>query len=414
MTAPEPAGEGRETTRPLEGVRILTVENFVAAPFASMWLADAGAEVVKVENREGGDIYRSASPVRQGPAGEPHGLGFLRLNRNKKSLTLDLKHPEGKRVFRALAGEADVVVENLRAGVMDRLGIGYADLKADRPRLIYAAISGFGHPDVMQSPYADRPAFDIVGQAMSGLMHRPEREGDRPVYLGFSLADLQGGMLAAYGILLALFQRDRTGRGQKIDVSLYDASLALNEISVAMYSALGREAKPGLHAVTAPFGTYRASDGYVVIAVLGEPIWQRFCEAIGRPDLPADPRFSDGVTRAANNADLTVAIDAWLAGRTRADAVAALLQHGVPCSEVQDVRDVFACPHVAARRMLRTLDDPAWGPLQLVGNPVKMSGVPEIEMRPPPRLGQHNGEVLRDWLRVGSDELDRLGRDGVI
>jgi CoA:oxalate CoA-transferase len=248
------AETGFEAERPLTGIRVLAVENFIAAPFASMWLADAGAEVVKIETRDGGDFSRSTSPVKPGVDGKPSGLSFLRTNRNKKSVTLDLKNPEGQRIFKDLAAQADVVIENLRPNVMDRLGIGYAELSKINPRLIYGAISGFGHGDILPSPYGHFPAFDIVGQAMSGLMFRPDRTDERPTYLGFSLADIECGILALYGIVLALLHRQSTGKGKKIDISMYDASLMLNEISVAMYSATRRTSPPGVHAVPAPFG----------------------------------------------------------------------------------------------------------------------------------------------------------------
>ncbi|MDR5655355.1 CaiB/BaiF CoA transferase family protein [Ruixingdingia sedimenti] len=384
--------------RPLEGIRVLTVENFLAAPYCSMWLADAGAEVVKVENREGGDMARQTSPVKHDAEGNPRGLSLLRASRNKKSLTLDLKHPEGKAIFTELAREADIVVENLRAGVMDRLGLGYAELSQANPRLIYVAISGFGQKHLLPSPCIDAPAFDIVGQALSGLMNRPERTGDRPTYLGFSLADIEAGILGAYGATLALIQRGRTGKGQLIDISLYDACLILNEISVAMYSGQKAKSAPGLHAVTAPFGSYRTKDGHIVIAVLGEHIWHRFCAAIGMPGLKDDPRFRDGLSRSRENAALTDSFAPWLMSRTRAEALEALLAAGVPAAAVNDVEDIFDCPHVAARQMLVTLDDPAWGPVQVVGNPVKMSGVPPVEARLPPALGEHTAEVLESWL----------------
>ena len=406
-----PANAGE---RPLDGVRVLAIENFIAGPYASMWLADAGAEVVKIESREGGDFSRSTSPVKTAEDGTVHGLSFLRSNRNKKSVTLDLKHPEGKRIFIELAREADIVVENLRPGVMDRLGIGYDTLREQNPRLIYVAISGFGHTDVKPSPYTDYPAFDIVGQAMSGLMYRPERNGDRPTYLGFSMADLQGGILAVQGALLALYQRDRTGRGKKVDISLYDASLIQNEISIAMYSAFRKPTPPGVHAVTAPFGTFRASDGYIVIAVLGEHIWKRFCEVIGQPDLVGDPRFPDGITRRANGDALNGYIDAWLATRSRTQAVGALRDGGVPASVVNDVADLFDCPHIAARDMLMTLDDPVWGPIQVAGNPIKMSDVAEPDAGLPPRLGQHTTAVLSDWLRMNEGDVETLRSQNIV
>ncbi|MDQ0141319.1 CaiB/BaiF CoA transferase family protein [Cupriavidus necator] len=400
--------------RPLQGVRVLAVENFVAGPFASMWLADAGAEVIKVEAPSGGDFARSTSPVRTAEDGSPHALSFLRTNRNKKSLTLDLKQPEGKRLFVELAAGADIVIENLRPGVMDRLGVGYGDLRARNPRLIYVAVSGFGHTDVKPSPYTDHPALDIVGQALSGLMYRPERQDDRPTYLGFSMTDLQGGILAAQGALLALYQRERTGRGKKVDISLYDASLVQNEISVTMYSALRQPLPPGVPAVTAPFGPFRASDGHIVIAVLGEHIWRRFCEVIGKPELVADPRFADGMARRKHSAALDPHIDAWLATRTRAQAVDLLREGGVPASVVNDVADLFDCPHVAAREMLMTVNDPVWGPVQVVGNPIKMSDVPEPAAGVPPRLGEHTEAVLRDWLHLDARQIQALRAGGIV
>jgi len=394
--------------RPLAGIRVLAVENFVASPFASMWLADAGAEVVKVETPQGGDLARTAGPVREAPDGSRQSLGFLRANRNKKSVTLDLKQAEGKALFTQLVARADVLLENLRPGVMDRLGVGYRDLCAQHPRLIYVAVSGFGHADVLPSPYTDHPAFDIIGQALSGLMHRPERQGDRPTYLGFSLTDLQAGILAAQGTLLALFQRERTGRGKKVDISLYDASVVQNEISVTMYSAFGTPAPPGLHAVTAPFGVFAARDGYIVIAVLGEHIWERFCRVIEMPSLLEDPRFADGMRRAANRDALTTVIESWLATRTRTQAIAQLQAGEVPAAMVQDAADLFHCPHLAARQMLKTLQDPAWGTVQVVGNPIKMSDVPEPDIKPPPRLGEHTNDVLRDWLHIDAQQLADL------
>ncbi|RZL93122.1 MAG: CoA transferase [Variovorax sp.] len=394
--------------RPLSGIRVLAIENFVAAPFASMWLADAGAEVIKIETRDGGDHSRGTSPVKPGTDGKPNGLSFFRTNRNKKSVTLDLKHPEGKRVFKELAAKADIVIENLRPNVMDRLGLGYAELSKVNPRLIYGAISGFGHDDILRSPYGDLPAFDIVGQALAGLMYRPERSGDRPTYLGFSLSDIECGIVGLYGLVLALFHRERTGKGKKVDVSMYDASLILNEISVTMYSQTRRVAPPGVHAVTAPFGAYQAEDGYIVIAATGEHIWKRFADAIGMPQLASDPKFMDGVSRRSNLAELDAHINAWLANKTRDEALHILREAGVPSSRVNDIPEIFECPHVAARRMIMTLDDPVWGQVGVTGNPVKMSDVPEPDAHLPPKLGEHNESVLHDWLGMSKVEIDQL------
>jgi CoA:oxalate CoA-transferase len=409
----EDAGSGGRP-RPLQGIRVLAVENFLAGPYCSMWLADAGAEVVKIEVPGSGDMARRTSPVKPDADGTPQGLSFLRSNRNKKSVTLDLKHPDGIDTFKELAAKADVLVENLRPGVMARLGLGYEVLRQINPRLVYVAISGFGQSDILPSPFKDNPAFDIIGQALSGLMYRPERQGDRPVYLGFSLADVQAGILGAYGTMLALMQRMMTGEGQLVDISLYDSCLILNEISVAMYSAFQTIPRSGVHAVTAPFGSYKARDGYVVIAVLGEHIWHRLCGLIERSDLIEDPRFIDGRTRSANNAALTRELEPWLEGRSCDEAVAQLVAASVPASKVQEIDDVVACPHVAARNMLMTLKDPVWGQVQVVGSPVKMSGVAEVEAGPPPLLGEHTGQILSDWIGADAARIARLHADGVI
>jgi formyl-CoA transferase len=378
-----------------------------------MWLADAGAEVVKIEEPGKGDQSRHMSPFRKDEDGRDQGFSFVRTNRNKRSVTLDLKNEEGKRVFRELAAQADIVLENLRPGVMDGLGLGWEQLKEINPRLVYVAVSGFGHRDVLPSPYTDHPAFDIVAQAMSGLMYRPERKSDAPIYLGFSLADINAGIVASHGVLLALIQRGRTGTGQKVDISLYDAALIMNELPVTLYSATKFKAKPGVHAVTAPFGPYRASDGYIVIAVLGEHVWRRFVEVIGMPALLADERFADGPKRCANLAALNERIQPWLDARTRQEAVDALIGGGVPAARVNDVEDVFDCPHLEAREMLVTLNDPVWGRVQVPGNPIKMTGAPGTPTEPPPRLGEHNEDVLGRWLGYGPAEIEALRKGKV-
>ena len=400
--------------RPLEGVRVLTVENFIAGPLASMWLGDAGADVVKIEEPGKGDHSRSTSPLKPDAAGTPQSLSFLRSNRNKRSVTLNLKTDEGKRVFRELASKADIVLENLRPGVMDKLGLGWAQLRESNPGLIYVAISGYGHGDVKPSPYTAYPAFDIVAQALSGLMYRPERSGDRPIYLGVSLGDIQAGIVAAQGALLALLQRARTGKGQKVDVSLYDATMVINELPVAMYSAFKEKYPPGAHALTAPFGTYQTSDGYIVIAVLGEHVWRRFCEAIGQPGLADDERFREGLSRRNNQKAMDEYIQPWLSARTRREAVKTLLDHGVPASTVNDVDDLFECPHLAARDMLMTLDDPVWGKIRIPGNPIKMSGVPDAPARHPPQLGAHTTEVLTDWLGLTPADVASLQEKKIV
>ena len=405
MEQPSPSPYLAPDDLPLKGVRVLEISHMIMGPATGMTLADLGAEVIKVEPVEGDRTRRLKSA----------GIGYFPVfNRNKQSFAVDLKSAEGRKLVQDLADKADIVLENLRPGVMDKLGLGYADLRELNPGLIYVAISGYGHGDVKPSPYTEYPAFDIVAQALSGLMYRPERSGDRPIYLGVSLGDIQAGIVAAQGALLALLQRGKTGKGQKVDVSLYDAALVINELPIAMYSVFKEKYPPGAHALTAPFGTYRTADGYIVIAVLGEHVWQRFCEAIGQPQLAHDERFKDGLSRRNNQKTMDAHIEPWLLARTRAEAVQALLDHGVPASVVNDVDDLFTCPHIAARDMLVQIDDPLWGRVQIPGNPIKMSDTPDIPLAHPPRLGEHTDEVLAGWLGLAPADVAALRERKVV
>ncbi|MGE4238864.1 CaiB/BaiF CoA transferase family protein [Ramlibacter sp.] len=409
-----PQSTNGEKPLPLAGVKVLAVENFLAAPFATMWLGDAGADVIKIEMPGKGDQMRQTAPLRPDADGKPQGFSFLRTNRNKRSVTLDLKTEEGKKIFKQLAAKADMVVENFRPGVMSKLGLGWTDLREINPRLIYVAVSGFGQPDLKRSPYSDMPAFDIVAQAMTGLMMRAERTSEKPVYFGVSISDVQAGIVAAHGAVLALLQRQLTGEGQLVDVAMYDSSLVFNELSVAMYSVFRKNNKPGVAGVTAPFGTYKASDGWVVVAVLGEDIWKRFTQVIGQPELVADERFSDGVTRYNNSQALNALIDPWLAARTRAEIVETLSSKGVPVAVINDASDIMDCPHAEAREMLQTIEDPVWGTMRVPAFPIKMSGMPHPPTAHPPKLGEHTQEVLGDWLGLGEDDLAGLRERKVI
>ncbi|MBI2321476.1 MAG: CoA transferase [Chloroflexi bacterium] len=406
-------GDPRQGPRPLAGVRVLAIENFVAGPYGSMLLADFGAEVIKVEPPETGDGYRHVGIIRERD-GQHASSGFLRVNRNKRSVALNLQAPEGKDLFRRLARQADVVWENLRPGVMDRLGLGYRVLAEDNPRLVYASVSGFGHTDIYQSPYTQMPAFDSLAQAMSGIVYRPGREGDPPVFLGFALSDTYSGVLAAFGVVLALQTRAITGRGQHVDVSMYDALLTLNEHAITDYAA-GEPITRGGAPASAPFGLFRVADGYISIGVVGQPIWQRFCAAIERPDLLSDERLRDGADRSRRQEDvLRPIIEAWGATRTRAEAVALLSSAGVPAAPVQTVDDILACPHVRERRMLLRIDDPIFGALDVVGNPIKFSDVPEVTADTPPSLGADTAHLLGSLLGIGDDELARLRAAGIV
>lgn len=410
----ERSGEmsGISATKALSGIRVLALEGFIAGPLASMWLADMGAEVIKVEEPGSGDPARSLPPFK----GEGDGrvsLSMLRANRNKKSIALNVKSPEGLAILKKLLSGSDVLIDNMRPDTLARLGLDWPTLQTLNPRLIYTSVSGFGHNDVLPGPYADWPAFDVVAQAMSGLMYRPQSDNGDPVYLGFPLADLFAASLAVTGTLQALIQRGVTGLGQRVDIAMYDAALLLNELAVTMQSIVEVTPKPGLHALASPFGSYRAKDGYLAIAVLGEKVWSRFCDVIGRADLLEDPSLADGISRHKEAQRLQAIIENWLSDKTRAQAVSLFVEHGVPAAPVQDTYDIVNCPQVAAREMLMEIDDPAWKKVMVVGQPIKLSAS-SVDRRPPPRLGEHTAQVLRDLAGIGDIGLDRLEANGII
>lgn len=397
---------------PLEGIRVLALENFIAGPMASMWLADAGAEVVKVERPGSGDQARDVAPVRQRD-GRRQSMAFVRANRNKRSLTLDIKSEAGREVLLELIGAADIVLENLNPTALARLGLDHDSLRPRFPRLIYVSVSGFGR-SLRPSPLMDRTAFDVVGQAMSGLMWRPEGAVDQPRYLGFPLADIYAATVAVSGTYQALFHRERTGRGAYVDVSLVDGAVALNELSIVMRSMLGAETQPGLHALAAPFGAYRARDGYVVLGVLGEAVWRRFVAALGIQEAADRPEFADGVSRHRHSQELMALVQPWLDERDVAEVVDTLAAYDVPAAPVLDVDGLLASDHLQARGMLLNVDDPVWGPVMVAGNPLKTSIVPTDLAAAAPGLGADTEQVLSGWLGMGEARLAALRDRGVI
>jgi len=400
--------------RPLTGIRVIGLEQYMSAPYCTMLLADAGAEVIKIERPGWGDPRRAIPPYATDESGRRVAGGVIGYNRNKKSLALNLREEAGRQILKELAKCSDVVVENLRPGAMDKMGLGYETLKEVNPRLIYAAISGFGRLEGYTGPYGNRPAFDIVAEAMGGIMNLVGFEDKPPSWTIYGMADVYSGQVTAYGIMLALFMRERTGQGQFVDSAMLDNMLALNERMVTIYSFTGESPERGRLKHLYPRGAFRCQDGYLALNVPDDIQWGRLCEAIGRDDLKADPRTADGTARAANAEFIRPLIEAWLADKTRAQAVALLEERGVPSGPVYTAEDVFNDPHIAARHMLVTVDDPVAGPRKYARTPIHLSAEPEIPTDSAPRLGEHTRPILIDLLGYSEADVERLGGEGVV
>jgi len=394
--------------KPLDGIRVLSFEIQVAGPYCTMMLGDQGADVIKVERPEGGDTARGGAPKIKNDKGQTQSGYFLRFNRNKRSLTLNLKSDRGRQIFRELARKSDVIVENFRPGLLDEMGIGYKGLSELNPGLIYACISGFGSLDGYLGPYSKRPAYDIVAQAMGGLMNTCGQSDGPPTWLGVALGDIVSGMQAAYAIMLALYQRTQTGRGQYIDVSMYDTIIGLAERSVTAYSLTGHVLERGNEPYMAPWGPFQCKDGWIGLIVATEGDWSKFCQAIERPDLAGQTGTTSGPERAKNMPGwLGDIIRQWFQNQTKAEAVKKLLAVGLPIGPVQTAGEIFNCPHVDARKLLINVSDPVLGTVKLVGPVAKLSGNPEPLTRPAPLLGEHNAEILREILGYTEEEIGK-------
>jgi crotonobetainyl-CoA:carnitine CoA-transferase CaiB-like acyl-CoA transferase len=390
-----------ERTGPLVDLRILDLTQALAGPFCTMLLADLGADVIKVEPPRG-DMARYLGPHPEDREGCDYGGYFASINRNKRSIVLDLKSETDRDTFLRVADTVDAVVENARVGVMDRLGVGYDVLHARQPRLVYAAIRGFGDPRTGASPYADWPAFDIVAQSMGGLVGTTGPQGSRGMPCGASVGDLFPGTLAALGIVSAVHAARRTGAGQFVDVAMYDAVLSLCENIVYKYAGEGRIEHPkGFgHPALSPFDVYETQDGAAAIAAPTEPQWKLLCEIIGRTDLVDDERCCNVFERVAHRDFVNDAILSWTRSRTTREVVAALARQ-VPVGPVNTAADIFADPHVKVRGMLVEVEQPGENrPLTLAGPAIKLTGTPSGIYRRPPRIGEHTEEVLAEASRL--------------
>jgi crotonobetainyl-CoA:carnitine CoA-transferase CaiB-like acyl-CoA transferase len=377
---------------PLAGLRVVDLTQVLSGPFCTMLLADLGADVIKVEP-PAGDVARLWGPHL--PDSPGYGGYFASVNRNKRSVCLDLKTEAGRADLLRLVNNADVVVENFRVGVMDRLGFSYETLHERFPRLVYAAIRGFGDPRTGASPYADWPAFDIIAQAMGGIMGVTGPDAEHPVKVGPGVGDVVPAMLSAFGILAAVRHAEHTGGGQLVDVAMYDAVLALTERIVYQHSITGHSPVPmgNTHPLLAPYGAVRTANGYLAIAAPSDGHWRELADVLGHPELGRDPRFATNAARLANAAQVYTLVEQWTARHTTAEAVA-LLAGRVPCAPVHTAADIAADPHVSARDLIVSVPHPGGGEIDVVGTAIKLTETPVEGFRRAPLLGEHNTELL--------------------
>lgn len=392
---------------PLEGLTVVDLSRVLSGPYCTMVLGDLGARIIKIEHPGRGDDTRQWGPPFVGP----ESAYFLSINRNKESVTVDFKHPRGREVLSRLVARADVLVENFKPGTLDRLGLGWDALRTGHPRLVYASISGYGQT----GPRRSEPGYDAVIQAEGGLMSVTGDPSGPAYRLGVAISDIVAGLFAAQGILAALYARERTGEGQRVDIGMLDATAALLTYQSANFFATGdTPVRLGnRHPTIAPYETFDTSDGEMVIAVGNDAIWQRLCPALGLPHLATDPRFATNRDRLANYAALRSELDAAFRQRTREEWTARLRSVTVPCGSVRDIGEVVTDPQLAEREMIVTLMHPTAGATRVMGVPVKLSGTPGTVRTPPPTLGQHTEAVLGE-LEYDHQMIAHLKADGAI
>ena len=375
---------------PLDGIRVVDLSRVVSGPYCTMTLADMGADVIKIEEPGRGDESRAFGPPFLG--GEsPY---FLSINRNKRSCTVNLKCDDGRAVLHRLVAGADVLVQNFRPGAVERLGLGYDALAARHPRLVYCSLSGFGDT----GPDAARPGYDLIVQGESGLMDLTGEADGPPTRIGTSIADLTSGMMAAQGILLALYARKTTGRGQHVRVAMLDAVVSLLTYNTGNYFATGEAPtrRGNDHPSVAPYQTLRAADGWINLGIANDALWRRYCDAIERPDLRDDPRFATAPERVRHRADLIPMIEALTAERTVEEWIGLLGTAGVPCGRIRDVAEVCTNPQLTQRGKVVERPHPTAGVVKMIGQPIELGDTPARIRTAPPLLGEHTHDVLRE------------------
>lgn len=391
----------------LEGLKVLDLSRVLAGPYATMILADMGADVLKIEMPVKGDDSRAFGPYVGGESSY-----FMSINRNKRSITMNLKNEESKNMFLELVKDADVVVENYRPGTMEKLGIGYDVLKEVNPKIIYAASSGFGHT----GPYSKRAAYDAVVQAMGGIMSITGELNGKPTKVGSSISDIIAGMYTSIGILAALEYRNRTGKGQKVDVAMLDTQVSILENAVARYMATGVSPKPlgNRHPSIIPFEDFETKDGSIMIAAGNDALWGKLCKALGVPELIDDERFKTNPLRGENYDEMRPLVAKPFLNKTTKEWMDILNEVGVPNGPINKIEDVVNDPQVKARDMIVEVDHPKAGKISMPGVPIKMSETQGSVRKPAPILGQHNEEVLKGKFNLTDEDIQRLKDEGAI
>ncbi len=393
---------------PLDGIRVLDLTRALAGPYCTMMLGDMGAEVLKVESPDGGDDSRAWAPPYIGK----ESAYYLSCNRNKKSITLNLRSAEAKKILTDLIKSSDVVVENFRPGVMAKMGFPYETLKSINPRVIFCSITGFGH----KGPDSQKPGFDLIAQGMSGFMSFTGEVGGGPIKVGVAIADINSGMMAAYGILSALYHRERTGEGQRVQTSLFETMIAQLTFQAGRFFATGTAPKPegNRHPLIAPYESLACADGFINLAAANDGLFAKTCEAVGLPDLPKDPRFQNNGSRVKNRE----ALIALMEGKTKTfklkDLQRVLDDVGVPNGPIWSVAQALTSEQAHALEMVKDIDHPTCGKIKVTGIPVKLSLTPGAVELPPPTLGQHTEEILTKILGYPDTEVERLRKEKVV
>ena len=390
----------------LEDVKVVDLTRTLAGPFCTMLLGDLGADVVKIEEPERGDETRSWTPFWNGESTQ-----FVSFNRNKRSLSLNLREEEGLDIVRSLAADADVMIESFRAGALERMGLGYEDIRRINPGIVYCSISGYGRT----GPMAEKPGYDLIIQAYSGLMDLTGEPDGLPLRVGFSLVDLFTGMMAYGSVVTALYHRRQTGQGQRIEAALLDGQVAALSYHATAYMATGvvPQRMGSGHPSLVPYQSFPASDGYFILGVANQGLWERFCAAIERPDLLEDTRFKTNDDRVVHRAECVGLLSEIFRTHTVAEWVEVIERAGVPCGPINRVDDVVNNPQVQARNMIAELSHPNVPDLRIPNSPLKLAETPAAIKRPPPLLGQHNEEILAE-LGYEAEAIAELRRKGVI